>query len=342
MQLLQLAGMGWISRSLGVAARLGIADHLADGPKTAEEIAELTESHPDGVLYLMRVLGIVGVFHENEDGTFGHTELSQQLRDDHPRSMRYWCVLGGEMYYDVWRDLLTTVKTGAPSSRSEYGSSIYAYMDRDPEAGEVYDRAMADITRPAAAELARDFDFSEISHVIDVGGGTGHLLKGILSAHPDITGTVAERGDVAARGARILAESGDTDLQSRLSFTEADFFTEVPSGADAYFLKNVLHNWSPESSSKILESVQRAMVRTIEESEGVAAEPVLFVIEPLLGHDNASAIRSLFQMVVCEEGTRIRGEDDMRAQAAKAGLEVRSIKNLSTEHSVIECVLARD
>ncbi|MBB4892329.1 hypothetical protein FHS39_001340 [Streptomyces olivoverticillatus] len=342
MQLLQLAGMGWISRSLSVAARLGIADQLADGPKTPAELAELTDSHPDGVLYLLRVLGIVGAFKENEDGTFELTDLSQQLRDDHPQSMRYWCVLGGEMYYDVWRDLLTTVKTGKPASRSEYGGSIYAYMDKDTDAGEVYDKAMADITRPAAVELARDFDFSRIRKVIDVGGGTGHLLKGILGAHSDIEGVVADRADVAERGAKQLAEEGDPDMGRRLSFAESDFFEEVPSGGDAYFLKNVLHNWSPESSVRIMQTVRKAMERTVEESEGLAPEPVLFVIEPLLGHDNASAIRSLFQMVVCEEGTRIRSEDDMRKQAAEAGFEVRSIKNLSTEHSVVECVLARD
>ncbi|MGW2640808.1 methyltransferase [Streptomyces sp. NPDC001348] len=340
MELLQLAGMGWISRSLSVAARLGIADHLADGPKTPAQLAELTDADPDGVLYLLRVLGIVGVFREREDGTFEQTDTSERMRDDHPQSMRYWCVLGGEMYYDVWRDLLTTVKTGKPASRSEYGESIYAYMDKDTDAGEVYDKAMADITRPAAAELARDFDFSRISTVIDVGGGTGHLLKGILSAHHDIRGTVAERADVAKRGAQLLDESGDQDLIRRLSFTEADFFEEVPSGADAYFLKNVLHNWSPESSARILRTVRRAMTRTVEESDGLAAEPVLFVIEPLLGHDNASAIRSLFQMVVCEEGTRIRSVEDMREQAEAAGLQVRSIRNLSTEHSVVECVLA--
>ncbi|MCZ4123213.1 methyltransferase [Streptomyces sp. H39-S7] len=342
MSLLQLAGMGWISRSLSVAARLGIADHLADGPKSPAELAQLTDSDPDGVLYLLRVLGIVGVFKENEDGTFEHTETSQPLRDDHPESMRYWCVLGGEMYYDVWRDLLTTVKTGKPASQSEYGGSIYAYMDQDTDAGEIYDKAMADITRPAAAELARDFDFSWIRKVVDIGGGTGHLLKGILGAHPDVEGVVADRGDVAERGTKELAATGNEDLIRRLTFVESDFFAEVPAGGDAYFLKNVLHNWSPDSSVKILETVRKAMVRTVEDSEGLAAEPVLFVIEPLLGHDNASAIRSLFQMVVCEEGTRIRSEPDMRKQAEGAGFEIRSIKHLSTEHSVVEMILARD
>jgi C-methyltransferase len=342
MQLMQLAGMGWISRSLSVAARLGIADHLTDGPKTPEELARLTDAHPDGVLYLLRVLGIVGVFKENEDGTFEHTPGSQQLRADHPESMRYWCILGGEMYYDVWRDLLTTVKSGRPASRSEYGSSIYAYMDRDSDAGEVYDKAMADIARPAGAEIARDFDFSWVRKAVDVGGGGGHLLKAILSAHKDIDGIVADRGDVVQRATEALAATGDEDMIRRLKFAEADFFDSVPAGGDVYFLKNVLHNWSPDSSIKILETVRKAMVATIEDSEGVAAEPVLFVIEPLLGHDNASAIRSLFQMVVCEEGTRIRSEADMRKQAAAAGFEVRAIKNLSTEHSVVECVLARD
>ncbi|MEV7195511.1 methyltransferase [Streptomyces sp. NPDC093510] len=342
MQLLQLAGMGWISRSLSVAARLDIASRLVDGPKTPEEIAELCDADPDGIRYLLRVLGVVGVFHENEDGTFQHTEISQQLRDDHPQSMRHWCVLGGEMYYDVWRDLLTTVQTGKPASRSEYGSSIYAYMDKDSDAGEVYDKAMVDIARPAAAEIARDFDFSWVNKSIDVGGGSGHLLKTILAAHPTMEGVVAERADVAERGAKSLAEEGDDDLSRRLSFTPVDFFEKVPSGGDAYFLKNVLHNWSPESSIRILKTIRRAMVGTVEEHEGVGVEPTLFIIEPLLGHDNVSSIRALFQMVVCEEGTRIRSEEDLRSQVASAGLEIRSIKNLGTEHSVIECRLARD
>ncbi len=341
MSLFELAGMGWISRSLGVAARLGIADQLAGGPQRPEQLAALTDTHAEALRHLLRALGMVGVFRENEDGAFELTEAAEPLRSDHPESLRHWCMLCGEMYYDVWRDLLSTVQTGQPASAAHRGGSLYAYMEHSREAAEIYDKAMADLTRPAAAELARELDLAGVRRIVDVGGGGGELLSTILRAHPGLLGVVADRADVTARGRAQLHATGDDDLIERLSFVATDFFDAVPAGGDVYVLKNVLHNWSADSSVRILASVRAAMVQTIEsESEPAAADPpILLVVEPLLGHDSVSSIRALFQMVVCEEGTRTRSEQDMREQAERAGFAIRSIRLLSTEHSVAELAL---
>jgi C-methyltransferase len=337
MSLSYLAGMGWISRSLAVAARLGIADHLADGPKSAEDLAKLTEADPEAMRYLLDALGVMGVFQLGEDGLFRNSESSEALRTDHPESMRYYCILGGEMYYDAWGELLHTVRTGEPASKAKFGSSIYAHMDADAEAGDVYDRAMADLARPVARELAKDYDFTGRRKIVDIGGGSGQLLRGVLAAYPDAEGLCTDRADVAERAAaEHAAAASEDDVEKRLSFAAADFFEEVPAGGDAYVLKNVLHNWSPDSSVKILHTVRAAMTATRE----TGTDPVLLVVEPLAEHDNVAAIRSLFQMVICEEGTRPRPEAEMREQLETAGFTVRSVRQLATKHSVVEAVLA--
>ena len=86
----QVLGMGvlnaLIARAIQVAALYGVADHLQDGPKSAVELAKLTQTHPDALYRLLRALATVGVFEEsntnaptNGERQFALTPLSQCL-----------------------------------------------------------------------------------------------------------------------------------------------------------------------------------------------------------------------------------------------------------------------
>ncbi|MBO2456922.1 methyltransferase [Actinomadura violacea] len=326
----------WIASSLGVAARLGIADALAEGPATGAELAKAVGAHPDAIPPLLRTLAMVGVFGQDEEGRYVNSALSEQLRTDHPQSLRYLCALTGGLYFQASGGLFDAVRTGRPALPSVFGVPLYEQLERDPETAAIFDRAMEDLARPVAAALAEHYPFEGVRTVVDVGGGNGALLKGILAAHPHLHGICADRPEVCGRAEGELRRSGDQDLIDRLTFQPIDVFRECPPGADLYVLKNVLHDWSSGSAVRILSSVRDAMRAGAEQS----ARPVLLVIDPLVEHDAGAAIRPLIKLVIGEDRTRERSEADLRKEAAEAGLEVLSVTPLPPELTVAACALA--
>lgn len=338
MEPLQIASASYFSAALMAAARLGVADLLHQGPRSADELAEATGAHAPALRSVLRLLATAGIFRQLDDGSFENTKDSEPLRTDHPRSVRHFCILAGSEYYRSFGEIMHTVRTGEPAFQHVYGSSIYEYMDRNPEAGAVYDRAMEDLARPVGDAVAGTVDFGGVRSVVDVGGGSGALLKKILGAHAGLHGVCFDREDVCLRARRQLAEGEGAGLRDRLTFVGGDFFSGVPRGADLYILKNVLHNWNDESCLGILGSVRAAL------DEGRAGPPQrLLVIEPLL-HDGRLTMprpmSELFQMVICEEGTTARTEDEFRELLRRASFRVSSVKPLQTGHVVIESVAA--
>lgn len=330
MELFQLVGAAWLSKSIAVAARLGIADILENGPLTCEEIAAATESHPESLLRLLRVLGAFGIFAATEDGKFTNSPMSDQLRTNHPMSLRHFCMLSGEEYYDAWGGLLHTIKTGESAFPKVFGGNVYELMDRNPETARVYDNAMQDLARPVGMLLARDFDFRSAKKVVDVGGGSGILTRTVLKFYPHVEGVVVDREDVVARA----SENANGAFDGRLSYETGDFFDSVHEGGDVYFLKNVLHNWNEESCAKILGTVRKAMT---------AEKARLFVIEPLVENEDTSPrklMNALFQIVICQDGTRDRTQAEMRTMLAANGFDVVDVKYLPTGHAVVEAVAA--
>jgi C-methyltransferase len=330
--------MAWFSKAVAVSARLGIADLVGDGSMSYSDIAAKIDCDPAAVRRLMQVLVLVGVYTRDPDGTFRLAETAQPLRSDHPESKRYFCMLAGETYYDVFGGLLHTVRTGAPASPQVLGGTIYEYMDANPEAGRVYDKAMAELAVPIATALVEHHDFSQVRSVVDVGGGNGALLKGIFARQPQVTGVCADRAEVCARAERDLREEASDGLAGRLSFRPTDFFVAVPTGVDRYLLKNVLHNWSPDSGARILTTIADAMRRTAVQRGPGEPEPRLLVIEPLIDTEQ-DGWRALFQMVVCEAGTRGMSTEDLRGMLDRTGFVVLSTQRLATEHTMVECAV---
>lgn len=329
MELIQMAGAAWLSKSIAVAARLGVADILESGPKSCEEIAAAADCHDESLQRMMRVLATFGVFAATEDGRFGNSPVSEQLRTAHPMSMRYFCMLSGEEYYDAWGGLLHTMKTGESAFPKVFGGSVYDLMDRNPETARVYDHAMQDLARPVGMLLARDYDFRNLRKVVDVGGGSGIVTRQVLKFHPHLEGVVLDREDVCTRA----AASVNGEFKGRLTFQSGDFFAEVPADGDLYILKNVLHNWNEEHCARILGSIRRAM----------QPEAKLLVIEPLVEPEDVSPrklMNALFQIVICQDGTRDRTQAEMRTMLAGSGFDVTNIKVLPTGHAVVEATPA--
>ncbi|MFH9419147.1 methyltransferase [Streptomyces sp. NPDC017529] len=325
------------SATIGAAARLGVADALADGPATGAELAKAVDADPEALESLMRAVTALGVFARDEEGRYTNSPLSEQLRTDHPESIRHLTSLLCGLYGQAASGGLTqAVRTGTSVMPHAFGVSLYEYLEKDAETSRIFDLAMQDWARPIGKVLAEHLTFENVRTVVDVGGGNGALLKAILSAHPHLKGVCVDRPDTCRRAEAGLRESGDEDLIERLSYQPSDILTAVPEGGDLYIIKNVLHDWSSESGVRILSNIRTAM----SAGARTGGTPKLLVIDPLMEHDSGAAFRNVIKMVVGEPNTRERGEADIRREAAAAGLQVLSITPCPADLSVVECVVA--
>lgn len=337
MEIARLAAAGCFSRALGTAARLGIADIMDGGHLPHHVLAERTGSDPDVVLRLMQVLALAGVVERDEDGAFAMTEPFVALRSDHPQSLRNFCVLMAETYDDAFGALTHTVRTGESGFRQVFGVPLYEYLEAEPETGRIFDGAMAELARPVVAALVRRHDFSTVHQVVDVGGGDGTTLAGILAGHQHLAGVCVDRPSVCARAGDTSRACADHRIGERITFHPTDIFEEVPEGGDRYLLKNVLHDWSPEMCERLLTTIGRAMRRTAEARDPGLAPPRLLVVEPLLDQESDAA-HVLFQMVMCGKDTGGFGESDVRRLLRRSGFEPVLVERLSGEHHLFECV----
>jgi hypothetical protein len=333
--LLYQIGIGhFFSRALALAAKFKIADLLSDGPKTGAELARALDAHAPSLGRVMRLLVSVGVFVELEDHRFGLNPLSDLLRSGVPGSMRAFVLLfAGVTIQDSWKDLDYCVRTGEPAFRRiAPDDDAFSFMARNPEQAAVFDDAMAAFAPMTAAALAASYDFGRFGKIVDVGGGNGALMIGILSANPDLQGILFDRADTVASAREKVAAAG---LASRCEVASGDFFREVPRGGRAYMLKHIIHDWSDERAIAILTNCRRAM----------PPDGTLLIIEGVyprrIEHSEVArrATATDVNMLV-STGGRQRSEAEFRAILAAAGFHVDRIVDTPARASVIESSLS--
>lgn len=245
----------WTTQMICAAAKLGIADRLAEGSRTSEQLADETGSHARTLYRLLRALASVGIFSEGEGGRFSQTPLSESLRRDAPGSQWAMAVIMGEEHYQAWGDLYETVRTGQTAFDRLYGRPIFQYLGEHPEKAPVFDAAMTAIHGRETQSTLDAYDFSDIPVLADIGGGNGTNLIGILGRYPRMRGTLFDLPHVVERAHQNLDRAGMSD---RCRVVGGDFFESIPGGADAYLLRHVIHDWDDEKSTAILRSIHRA------------------------------------------------------------------------------------
>lgn len=301
------------SQLLYVAAKLKIADLVADGPKTCQEIAESLGASQDALCRVMRGLSMLGIFDLQADGRFALTELSKPLLSGVAGSVRSGVIYVGEEQYRAWGDLLHTVMTGEPAFPRLFGDP-FSYYDQHPEAGEAFDSWMTVSARQDSSGISYNYEFPESGTVVDVAGGEGVLLATILKTRPRLHGILLERKSVIEKARRMLIANG---VLERCRLVAGDFRRAVPRGGDVYVLRNVLHDWDDSTAVRILQATRRAMkpiARLLVIQRAIAdATPTNPTMRGMVEND-------LMQLVY--SGGRERSEEDYRALLKAAGLEV--------------------
>jgi C-methyltransferase len=323
--LIRLMGGAWLAKAIAVAARLGIADLVAAKPYTAFELAVETQADPDIMERLMRLLAACGIFENIGMNRYSNTSVSALLCSNSESSLRHFCMLAGESYYDIWGALFYTVKTGQSACQATFGGSLYDYMEREPEAGRVYDLAMADLARPVGRLLAERAEFKNVHTVVDVGGGNGTVLQAILAAHPHLQGICIERESVCRHSLEAIKATNS----QRLNFLPGDFFAPLPKG-DVYIVKNVLHNWSDARCVELLVNIRQSM----------CPDTLLMVLEPFVEPDDSSPrhrMDALLQAVISETGTQARSEVQIKGIVGQAGLKVEETASITSNCGLVLC-----
>jgi cyclopropane fatty-acyl-phospholipid synthase-like methyltransferase len=330
-QLLGVASGYILSCSLWVAAELDVASHLGSGPKSATELAKLTQTNPDILARVLRCLAMTGIFAEPSPGTFGLTPAAELLRKDAPQSQRDSVIwLSDPFHHRMFGDLLHSVKTGQPAVEHATGKKAFEYFADDEVEGRRFHAAMTSFSASQIAALLEAYDFSSCKSLIDVGGGHGHLVCEVLQQYPQMKGVVFDVGSILGDTRGKIDQRG---LNSRCQAVDGDFFQSVPAGFDAYLMKSIIHDWNDEKAGIILKNCRKAL-------EGNANGKLLLVemVRPAGNEPHFSKVLDIEMLIF--PGGRERSEEEFRTLLAENGFRLSRIMPTKSPMCVIEGVAA--
>ncbi|MFF3504033.1 methyltransferase [Streptomyces sp. NPDC003247] len=331
MRLRELAFGAACAAALRAAARLGVADALGDGPAAVDDLAAAVKTEPRPLRRLLRALSCYGVFAEQPDGRFAHTEMSRLLREDDPHSLRYitlWCT--EPWTWDAWPKLDEAVRTGRNVVEDLYGREFFTYLNEDaPESAEVFNRAMTTSSRQSAEDVARFLDLSGCASVADIGGGQGHVVASLLEKYPSLRGTLLDLPRVVENADPRLRPGGA--LADRMTIVPGDCRADVPFRADVYVIKNILE-WDDDSTARTLRNVIGA---------GGPGTRVV-VIENLV--DDTPSMRfstAMDLLLLLNVGGAKHTTASMTARLADAGLVVGDVRPVNPYLHAFDCTVPR-
>jgi trans-aconitate methyltransferase len=286
-----------------VAAKLRLADLLARKPASSHELAEQLQVSADALHRILRGLVAVGLLREAND-TFALTAIGECLRIDVTGSLYEYAILTGVEYAPAWAALLCSVQSRGVPFEKIFGMNVWEHRERNPELGRLFQQSLAEQTRSLAHALLRIYDFSTVGTIVDIGGGTGELLRCILDRNPQAKGILFELPQVL--------ENAANDPPNRFRAEAGDFFQRIPAGADIFLLKSVLHDWDDARCCQILQCCREAMKQTSR----------LLVIErqnPQQAADEAATVMMDLHMMAVQGG-RERTEAELDKLARSCGL----------------------
>ncbi|GGM05622.1 MULTISPECIES: methyltransferase [Micromonospora] len=321
--LLDLIQGSMVTQAIHAAATLGIADTLAEGPLSAEEIATRVGSHPDATYRLLRLLASRSIFVER-DGTFALTPMADALRADAPMSMRRIALLMGHpIHWEDWNHFTETIRTGEPSLPKVRGMSAWEFFGTNPGYAQVFFEGMGNLSEMETEPLVEAYDYTRFNKIVDVGGGQGTLLAAILNKATDAKGVVFAPS-VAEVAQQVVEQAGVAD---RCTVEPGNFLESVPTGGDAYLLKHIVHDWPEAQAVEILKKVR--------EAAGPGSK--LLLMEFVLPEDNephSGKLVDLWLMLL------VGGKERTAAQysdlLAKAGFRLTGVTTTTSPIAIVE------
>jgi len=324
----QLIIGSWISRAIYVAAKLRIADRLADGPRTADELAKEAGVTSRPLFRVLRALAGIGVFDQMNDSRFRLTPMGECLREDVENSSWAFSIMLGEEQDRSWDDLLETVRTGETAFDRVHGQSVFAFMREHPAQAQIFNTAISNLHGQDMRAMLDAYDLSDVQTLADIGGGVGSNLAAVLSRYPKMRGLLFDLPHVVEQAHPRLKAAGISD---RYVVQGGNVFKTAPIGADAYLLCDVLHDWDDEKAGLILGNLRRAM----------PAKARLLAIDYVLPEGGGWSFGKLLDLqMMLIPGGRERTEAEHQHLLSSHGFRLTRLVPISSGASVIEAVPA--
>ncbi len=327
-QLVQMAMAHWGSHIVYVAAKLNLADHLAKEPMNANQLAEITGTHPPSLYRLMRTLASLGIMTEDSSHRFSLTAVGDAMKTGAPGAARATILtIASPWWSSGFAELMYSVQTGKPGFEKMVGMPVFDWFAKNPEEASLFNETMVGIHGAEPAAIAGAYDFSGMKNIVDVGGSTGNLLATILESNPESRGILFDMPHVVRDAPAVLKARG---LADRVTIEPGSFFESVPSGGDAYMLSHVIHDWSEDQCLTIFGNCRRVM----------NANTRLLVIEMVLpGGNTPHPGKMLDMMMLVGPGGRERTAEEYDELLSKASLRLTRVVPTESAVSVVEAKL---
>jgi O-methyltransferase domain/Dimerisation domain len=324
-QLVMQLATGYIaSAALQTVVKLKIADHIAAGKTSVAELARVSGVQEDALYRVLRTLASVGVFQESAPRTFALTPAGDTLRQASGSLYEMALWISDAFHFRVYADMMHSVRTGVPAIEKTFGTPVFDYFSRDPQLSATFNNAMVAFSEMVLPAVLEAYDFSDIKVLVDVAGGHGGVLTGVLQRYPALRGVLADL-DHVIEGAKARLDS--LGLAGRCDTAVIDMFKAVPAGGDAYIMKHIIHEWDDERSGLILRNIRRVLPETGR----------LILIEAVIAPGNEPDLAKFIDLeMLVLPGGRERSEEEFRALFAANGFELARVIPTKSPLSVIE------
>ncbi len=315
------------SKCIEVAGELAIANELADGPQSVEELARRTGTRTDPLYRVLRHLSSNEIFREEEHKTFSLNEAAALLRTDVPGSYYPIAKLVCDLHWAATDDLMVAVKDGEIPFVHHWGKPFFGYITERPELVSLFNDAMLGYSWPATEAIMDSYDFSDVGTFADIAGGNGDILIKVLEKCPHVQGVLFDLPEVIDQSTKIVDEAGFSD---RCEFVAGNFFERIPISSDTYFMRHILHDWDDDECIRILKNLADA------------AEPGsrLVIAECVIGKPNEKSMGTLLDIMMMVVLTgRERTVEEYESLLDAAGFELTKVTPTASVVSLIEASL---
>jgi hypothetical protein len=330
--ILQMMNAYRLSQSISVAAQLGIADLLKDQPKSVNELAAQTATHPQALYRLLRALASFDIFRELDAQQFELTPRAALLQSDVSGSLHgYASVMGTQWHWQMWQEILHSVKTGESGFEKVYGMGFEEYYQQNPQVAKDFDAAMTGALTLSDRAILGSYDFSGFQRIVDIatgGQGDGELIASILLQNQNAKGV---HFDTASRISKAKAVVASKLLGDRCELIAGDFWKSVPAEADAYIVKNLIHDYDDIKAQKILSNIHQA----------IASNGKLLVVEMIVPEGNEPSLAKILDVeaMIMTPGAKERNAQEYRQLFTESGFEVTRIIPTKSPMSIIEAIV---
>lgn len=325
--IIEMAQGFYVSKAIGTAADLNLAELINDQEKSISTIAKEANVHEESLYRLMRMLASQGIFTEKKNKIFKNNRLSKTLLD-HQDSMRHMVIHQvNSINWKMFEELDYVVKTGNNAAQKVLGMDVFEFLEKNPDRNKIYNQAMTNSSLMLSYAILSEYNFKNTNKIIDIGGGQGILVSMILHKYPNIHAAIFDLPHVV-EGAKEIAKQ--FNVSDRLETISGNFFEEIPEGADTYFLKSIIHNLSNDQCIDLL-------IRT---KSVIPENGKILIFEPIIKNDNRYSFAKLYdiQMLVGRNGGKERTKDEFYDIVTKSGLKVNRIVETAAPFAIIEVI----